>query len=153
MAWAVFDTAELPRQPRVEHPINMYLYQYVSISICIYTASVELEIHVDTAELPRRERERKRVSGLFKRETEHLCLCRERELSAEGLCLRQPQVLRYIYTTPKSKCPCSSQQRKGPGTKSISVIAKGVWYKINFSGLQLYRNQVRTNSDYRICTL
>ena len=102
MAWAVFDTVELPRQPRVEHPINMYLYQYVSISICIDTASVELEIYVDTAELPRRERERKRVSDLFKRETEHLCLCRERELSAEGLCLRQPQVLRYIYILHRS---------------------------------------------------
>ena len=27
---------------------------------------------------------------------------------------------------------------KGPGTKSISVIAKMTWYKINFSSLQLY---------------
>ena len=48
--------------------------------------------------------------------------------------------------------PARSGSEKGLVTKSISVIAKGVWYKINFSGLQLYRNQVRTNSDYRICT-
>ena len=46
-----------------------------------------------------------------------------------------------ISTTAKSKCPSSIWQRKGPSPKSISVIAKGVWYKINFSGLQLYRNE------------
>ena len=43
--------------------------------------------------------------------------------------------------TAKSKCPCSSQQRKGPGTKSIAVIAKGSRYNINFTGLQLYRDK------------
>ena len=36
--------------------------------------------------------------------------------------------------TAKSKCCCSIWKRKGPGTKSISVIAKGSWYKINFGG-------------------
>ena len=41
----------------------------------------------------------------------------------------------------KSKCPSSIWQRKGPGTKSISVIAIVAWYKINFIGLQLYRNE------------
>ena len=54
--------------------------------------------------------------------------------------------------TAKSKCCCSIQKRKGPGTKSISVIAKVAWCKINFIGLLLYRKEVRTNSDYRICT-
>ena len=58
----------------------------------------------------------------------------------------------FFFPTPKSKCCCSIRQEKGPGTKSISVIAKGAWYKINFNGLQPSRNQVRTNSDYRICT-
>ena len=43
-------------------------------------------------------------------------------------------------------------QQKGPGEKSISVIAKVARYKIIFSGLQLYRKDARTNSDYRICT-
>ena len=40
-------------------------------------------------------------------------------------------------------------------TKSISVIAKGSRYSRynnNFTGLQLYKSDVRTNSDYRICT-
>ena len=32
-------------------------------------------------------------------------------------------------------------EAKGPGTKSISVEAKVSWYKINFIGLQLYRNE------------
>ena len=45
-----------------------------------------------------------------------------------------------------AKRPCAA------GTKSISVIAKVAWNKINFIGLQLYRNEVKTNSDYRICT-
>ena len=44
----------------------------------------------------------------------------------------------YRRSTAKSKCCCSIWQRKGPGTKSISVIAKVAWYKINFSSLQLY---------------
>ena len=43
--------------------------------------------------------------------------------------------------TAKSKCCCSIWQRKGPGTKSISVIAIVAWNKINFIGLQLYRNE------------
>ena len=37
-------------------------------------------------------------------------------------------------------------------SKSISVKAKVSWYKINLIGLLLYRKEVRTNSDYRICT-
>ena len=41
---------------------------------------------------------------------------------------------RILMSTAKSKCCCSIWQRKGPGTKSISVIAKCAWYKINFSG-------------------
>ena len=58
-----------------------------------------------------------------------------------------------LEPTAKSRCPSSIWQQNGPGTKSISVIAKGAWYKINFSGLQLDREQARTNSDYSICTL
>ena len=44
-------------------------------------------------------------------------------------------------TTAKSRCPNSIQQRTGPGTKSIAVIAKGSRYNINFTGLQLYRDK------------
>ena len=33
------------------------------------------------------------------------------------------------------------------------MIANGAWYNINFIGLQLYRNEIITNSDCRICTL
>ena len=47
--------------------------------------------------------------------------------------------LQRIFATAKSKCCCSIWKRKGPGTKSISVIAKGAWYKNNFIGLNLYR--------------
>ena len=54
--------------------------------------------------------------------------------------------------TAKSKCPSSIWKQKGPGTKSISVVAKVAWCKINFIGLLLYKKEVRTNSDYRICT-
>ena len=48
---------------------------------------------------------------------------------------------RPILSTAKSKCPSSIWQRKGPGTKSISVIVIVAWYKINFIGSQLYRNE------------
>ena len=48
---------------------------------------------------------------------------------------------RILMSTAKSKCCCSIWQRKGPGTKSISVIAKVAWYKINFIGSQLYRKE------------
>ena len=34
----------------------------------------------------------------------------------------------------------------------LQLAAKRAWYKINFSGFQLYINEVTTNSDYRICT-
>ena len=43
-----------------------------------------------------------------------------------------------VGSTAKSKCCCLIWQRKGTGTKSISVIAKVAWNKINFSSLQLY---------------
>ena len=56
--------------------------------------------------------------------------------------LPKPQInFHSCFTTAKSKCCCSIWQRKGPGTKSISVIAIVAWYKINFIGLQLYRNE------------
>ena len=58
----------------------------------------------------------------------------------------------FIMSTAKSRYLSSIWQRKGPGTKSISVIAKVAWYKINFIGSQLCRKEVRSNSDYRICT-
>ena len=56
----------------------------------------------------------------------------------------QNEELRFLAipgSTAKSMCPNSIQQRKGPGTKSISVIAIVAWYKINFIGLHLYRNE------------
>ena len=56
--------------------------------------------------------------------------------SESGLVQNQFQSIQP--STAKSKCCCSIWQRKGPGTKSISVIAKGAWYKINCIGLQLY---------------
>ena len=46
-----------------------------------------------------------------------------------------------IDNTAKSKCCCSIWQREWPGTKSISVIAKVAWYKINFIGSQLSRKE------------
>ena len=46
---------------------------------------------------------------------------------------RYASLLAQVKATAKSKCCCSILQRKGHGTKSISVIAKGSWYKINFS--------------------
>ena len=46
----------------------------------------------------------------------------------------------YI-STAKSRCPNSIQQRTGPGTKSIAVIANRSWYNINFTGVQLYRDK------------
>jgi hypothetical protein len=55
------------------------------------------------------------------------------------------------HTMAKSKCCCSIWQRKGPGTKSISAVAKVAWYNINFIGIRLYRKEVRTDSNYRIC--
>ena len=54
--------------------------------------------------------------------------------------LFQPEIL-TSNSTAKSMCPNSIQQRKGPGTKSISVIAKVAWYKINFIGSQLSRKE------------
>ena len=67
--------------------------------------------------------------------------------------------LRGILIQPRNspdtilrKCHSSIWQRNGPGIKSISVIAKGVLYKIKFSGLLFYRNEARTHRDYRICT-
>ena len=44
-------------------------------------------------------------------------------------------------STAKSKCCCSILQRKGHGSKSISVVAKGSRYNINFTVLQLYRDK------------
>ena len=47
----------------------------------------------------------------------------------------------YALSTAKSKCCCSILQRKGHGSKSISVVAKGSRYNINFTVLQLYRDK------------
>ena len=51
--------------------------------------------------------------------------------------------------------PMSAVARSGSemGLYKINFsIAKGAWYQIHFSVFQLYRNEVRTDSDYRICT-
>ena len=34
---------------------------------------------------------------------------------------------------------------------NFSRVAKVAWYKINFIGIRLYRKEVRTDSNYRIC--
>ena len=62
----------------------------------------------------------------------------ESSLLEEGHETRQELEGRYTpgfewsLSTAKSKCCCSIWKRKGPGSKSISVIAKVAWCKINF---------------------
>ena len=68
--------------------------------------------------------------------------CSQRLLGHDRYKLELDATLWSIHsTTAKSKCCCSIQQRKGPGTKSIAVIQKRSWYKINCSNsawTQLY---------------
>ena len=53
-----------------------------------------------------------------------------------------------IQETLESFYPLSSEVQ----VLQLALAAKRAWYRINFRGLQLYRNEARTNPNYRICT-